>query len=94
MLKVRLAMDAGRSAEEACKTLYPPVFFSQTASFLREVQLWPASDLVSLMADVRGADMACKRAGSRDGAIAAQFLVVTARRALRRARGGPGSRPA
>ncbi len=90
ILKVRLAMDAGRSGEDACKTLYPPVFFSQTAAFLREVRLWPSADLLALLGDVRVADLACKRAGARDVAIAGQFLVVAARRAARRA----GSRPA
>jgi DNA polymerase III subunit delta len=94
ILKVRLAMDAGQSGEDACKTLYPPVFFSQTAGFLREVRLWPSPELVALLSDVRVADLACKRAGSRDVAIAGQFLVATARRALRRARAGAGSRPA
>ncbi len=86
VLKVRLAVESGQSAEDACKTLYPPVFFNQTAGFLREVRLWPASDLMALLSDVRGADLACKRGGSRDAAIAGQFLVVAARRALRRAR--------
>ncbi len=86
VLKVRLAVESGQSAEDACKTLYPPVFFNQTAGFLREVKALPASDLMALLSDVRGADLACKRGGSRDAAIAGQFLVVAARRALRRAR--------
>ncbi len=84
ILKVRLAMDGGRSAEDACKTLYPPVFFSQTAAFLREVRLWSSADLLALLGDVRVADLACKRAGARDVAIAGQFLVAAARRAARR----------
>ena len=94
VLKVRLAVDSGQSAEDACKTLYPPVFFNQSAAFLREVRLWSSSDLMSLMSDVRVADLACKRAGSRDAAIAGQFLVATARRALRRVRNGMASRSA
>jgi DNA polymerase III subunit delta len=83
LLKVRLEMGAGRSAEEAVRSLLPPVFFRQVASFVREAQLWREADLMQLLADGRSADMACKRGGSRDTTIASQLLLSAARRAAR-----------
>jgi DNA polymerase-3 subunit delta len=83
LLKVRLEMGAGRSAEEAVRSLLPPVFFRQVGSFVREAQLWREADLVQLLADSRSADMACKRGGSRDATIASQLLLSAARRAAR-----------
>lgn len=83
LLKVRLEMETGRGAEEAVRSLLPPVFFRQVASFVREAQLWREADLVQLLADSRSADMACKRGGSRDATIASQLLLSAARRAAR-----------
>ncbi len=83
LLKVRLEMEAGRSAEDAVRSLLPPVFFRQVAGFVREAQVWRGADLVQVLADGRAADMACKRAGSRDTTIASQLLLLVARRAAR-----------
>ncbi len=86
LLKVRLEIGAGRGAEEAVRSLMPPVFFRQVGNFVREAQIWREADLVQLLADSRSADMACKRGGSRDTTIASQLLLSAARRAARLSR--------
>jgi DNA polymerase-3 subunit delta len=87
LLKVRLEMQAGREAEEAVRSLMPPVFFRDVARFVREAQGWPEEALRGLLADARSADLACKRAGSRDATIASQLYLAASRRALRFNRG-------
>ena len=83
LLKVRLEMQAGRSADDAVRSLLPPVFFRDVPRFVREAQIWSEAALVGLLADARGADLACKRAGSRDATIASQLFLAAARRAAR-----------
>ena len=87
LLRVRLEMQAGRSADEAVRALLPPVFFRDVQRVVREAQAWPEAALVGLLADARAADMACKRAGSRDTTIASQLYLAAARRASRVNRG-------
>ncbi len=87
LLKVRLEMAAGREAEEAVRSLLPPVFFRDVGRFVREAQNWPEDALRGLLADARSADLACKRAGSRDATIASQLFLAASRRALRLSRG-------
>jgi DNA polymerase-3 subunit delta len=83
LLRVRLEMQNGRSAEDAVRSLLPPVFFRDVGRFVREAQSWPEDGLRALLADARSADMACKRAGSRDATIASQLYLAASRRALR-----------
>jgi DNA polymerase-3 subunit delta len=87
VLKVRLAVQDGRDAEEAVRSLMPPVFFRDVGRMVREAQRWPESALVGLLADARSADIACKRTGSRDATIASQLFLAAARRASRLGRG-------
>ena len=83
LLKIRLEMQAGRAAEDAVRSLMPPVFFRDVGRMVREAQGWPEDALMGLLADARVADMACKRAGSRDATIASQLYFSAARRASR-----------
>jgi DNA polymerase-3 subunit delta len=78
VLKVRLGLDSGRSAEEACRGLQPPVFPRQMPGFMQEVQRWSTPRLEALGRAVRDADIACKRAASPDFAIAGRVLSVVA----------------
>jgi DNA polymerase-3 subunit delta len=84
ILKVRALMAEGQSLEDACRGLYPPVYPQQMAAFGREVRRWPLTSLRHLGQAVREADLACKRAGSRDFAIAARLLSSVAARAMSR----------
>ncbi|WP_158742174.1 DNA polymerase III subunit delta [Acidisphaera sp. L21] len=79
ILKVRLLVDEGRSAEEACRTLQPPIYPRQMPAFLQEVQRWSTARLEGLGRAIREADIACKRAASPDLAIAGRLLGVVAR---------------
>jgi DNA polymerase-3 subunit delta len=83
LLKVRLEMLNGRSAEDAVRSLLPPVFFRDVGRFVHEAQSWPEEALLGLLADARSADMACKRAASRDATIASQLYLAASRRASR-----------
>ncbi len=80
LLKTRLAMREGRSAEEACRSLQPPIFPRQLPDFLREVERWSIPALEALGKTVRSADIACKRAGSADMVIAGELLSSMATR--------------
>ena len=80
MLKVRLMMDSGRSAEEACRTLAPPIYPRQVAGFIRDVQRWRVAALEGVGRAIRDADSACKRAASPDLTIASRLLAAIAAR--------------
>lgn len=83
LLRVRLDMQMGRNAEEAVRSLMPPVFFRDVAAMVREARLWSEDALLALMAEARSADIACKRAGSRDDTIASQLYLTATRWAAR-----------
>ena len=74
VLKVRALMEQGATAEEACRSLAPPMYPRQAAGFLTEVRRWPVVGLERLSQAIRLADLSCKRAGARDFTIAARLL--------------------
>ncbi len=78
VLKVRLLMEGGRTAEEACRGLQPPIFPRQVPAFLQEVQRWNVPRLEALGRAIRDADIACKRAASPDFAIASRLVGLVA----------------
>ena len=80
LFKARLLMQQGRSVEEACRGLQPPVFPRQVPAFLREVERWTLPALEALGPAIRSADIACKRAGSADMAIVGELLLSVASR--------------
>ena len=85
LLRVRLLMESGQTAAEACQSLTPPLYPRQAAGFIQDVQHWHSSSLVALAGSIRDADMACKRAASPDMAIASRLLgAVATRQAARR----------
>ena len=83
LLKVRILIDSGQSAEEACRSLMPPLYPRQAAAFLQDVGRWRMPALEGVGRAVRDADIACKRAASPDFAIAARLLSVIASRQAR-----------
>ena len=80
LLKVRLLIDSGQSPDEACRSLFPPLYPRQAASFLQDVGRWRSGPLEALGRAIREADIACKRAASPDFAIAARLLTAVASR--------------
>ena len=80
LLKVRLMIDEGQSAEAACRSLMPPLYPRQAEAFMQDVQRWRAAALEGLGQAIRTADTACKRAASPDFAIASRLLMAVASR--------------
>lgn len=80
LLKIRLLMDGGQSATEACRSVSPPVYPRQLPGVIEELRYWSVTRLEALGRAIREADQACKRAGSPDFAIAARLLMVIAMR--------------
>ncbi len=80
LLKVRLLIDSGLSADEACLSLAPPLYPRQAAGLLRDVRGWQASALEAVGQAIREADRACKRAASPDFAIASRLVAAIAGR--------------
>ncbi len=83
LLKLRALVDEGIGAEAACGMLMPPVYPRQAAALMRQLRAWSWDGLLQLSADLRMADLACKRAGARDDTIGSYLLLLTARRAAR-----------
>ncbi len=83
LLKVRLLIESGQTAEQACRTLTPPLYPRQAAVFMQDVQRWRGSGLEALGRTIRDADAACKRAASPDMAIAGRLLAAVATVAAR-----------
>lgn len=86
LLKLRLLIDAGSSAEAACGLLQPPAYPRQVGALVRQVRGWSSTQLLQLLVDLKSADQSCKRAGSRDATIGSYLMLVTARRAARSGR--------
>ncbi len=80
ILKVRILMEQGQTAEEACRSIVPPIYPRQLPAFLAEVRRWPVARLKRAGEAVRAADTSCKRAGARDFTIAARLLTSLATR--------------
>ena len=74
LLRVKTLVERGMSVQEACQGFFPPIYPRQVANIAVAVRRWTLSNLVWLGYAVRTADVACKRAGARDFAIAARLL--------------------
>ena len=77
VLKVQALVEQGATVENACLSLTPPLYARQAGNFLVQVRRWPVRRLQQLRRAIRLADLACKRAGSRDFVIAAHLLRST-----------------
>jgi DNA polymerase-3 subunit delta len=84
--RARAAMEDGVSAEEAMRTLRPPVFFRRTGAFKRALGLWSGAALDAATAAMTEAERQCKRTGLPDTVICRAALLTLARRAQRQAR--------
>lgn len=79
--RVRLAVDDGSPANEAMKSVRPPVFFRRTASFTKALGLWSADTLMMGMATLAEAERACKRTGAPDLVLSQNAILALGRRA-------------
>lgn len=75
LLLARGAMAAGKTAEKAMEGLRPPLFFKQRASFVRQLQLWPAPRLALALDILTQAELDCKTTGMPAAALCARALM-------------------
>lgn len=78
----------GKSAEQAMKSLRPPVFFKQADRFRSQCVRWPADTLEMALEWIGEAEAACKRTGAPVDTISGQVLLRTAVLAQRTGRRG------
>ena len=92
VLRARQLLETGLGLDAAMRALAPPVFFQKQALFADGVRLRTTAELLDVLGRARAADIACKRAGSADVAIALQLLTSFAREAnVRPSRSYPGA---
>lgn len=70
---------------EAIKRLRPPVFWKLAERFKAQVVAWPAAKLARALERLLDAEVACKRSGAPQDALAARALLEIAANAPRRA---------
>lgn len=83
----RSRVDGGRTAQEAVRSLRPPVFFKAVDPMTRQVAGLPAPVLARAMARLGQAEIRCKTTGFPDQAECGQALIDIARLARQAARG-------
>lgn len=91
LLRLQLTVDRvgrGESAEQALKTLRPPVFFKRAAQFRRHAQSWRADRIGRALQLALTAELGCKTTGMPETAVCGRALMQIA--AL--AKQGRGSR--
>lgn len=83
LYQARLAVDGGASAEQATRSLRPPVFFARMPAFKKALELWSLGALAAAMAELGTAERNCKRTGAPDQTLCRHALLQVARRANR-----------
>ncbi len=73
--RVRAAIDAGRSFDDATRTLRPPLFFKQKGIFQAQVSQWTADRLADARGRISRAAIAARRAGDMEEIIAERLLI-------------------
>lgn len=79
-VRARFAMQNGQSAEEAVKSLRPPVFFRREAAFVRALRIWSLPGLENATTRLWDAERACKRTGAPAETICRNAIVGLAQR--------------
>lgn len=77
--RVRVAVEAGRPADQVLGALRPPVFGKQRAALERQVRLWTGGRLVAAMARIGEAARAARLAGDLEIAVTEAMLIEVAR---------------
>lgn len=82
---VRAQVDSGKRAEDAMKSLRPPVFFKMKGPFSRQVGLWRSAAISRALTLILDAETQCKETGMPMEAICGRTLLQIGRlAALRR----------
>ena len=79
---VRLTMEeTGQGAQEAMRSLRPPVFFKRTQAFAQGVSLWSAAGLLRAAEQTQALELACKQTGAPDLVLCKRHLAAIANQA-------------
>ncbi len=78
--QARLRMSDGASAQEALRTLRPPVFFRALPAMTKSLTRWPEPALLRALEEARAVELACKQTGTRGELLAKRFIVGLSRR--------------
>ena len=73
--RVRAAVDAGRSLDDALRTLRPPIFFKQKGAFQSQLAQWTGDRLADARSRISRAALAARRGGDLDQAIAERLVI-------------------
>mgnify|MGYP002279672751 CR=1 FL=1 len=74
-------VEAGRSADQAIKSLRPPVIFKQAERFRGQLRRWPPDRLAAALDLLTAAEMDCKTTGLPAEAICGRALMRIAQAA-------------
>lgn len=72
------AMASGAPADQAMKSLRPPVFFKQRPDFLKQLTRWHQKSLNRARNELIGAEIECKSAGTPEAAVCERALMRVA----------------
>lgn len=86
--RARAAMRPGVTARDAAGSLRPPVFFKHLDQFAAALDRWTGPQIEAGLADLRAAELACKRTGAADVALARNAVLRLATVAARDGGGG------
>jgi DNA polymerase III subunit delta len=73
--RVRAALDAGRSFDDAVRTLRPPLFFKQKSAFQSQASGWTSDRLSDARTRIARAALAARRGGDMEEIIAERLLI-------------------
>jgi DNA polymerase III subunit delta len=73
--RVKAAIDAGRSFDDATRTLRPPLFFKQKDEFAGHCRIWTSDSLANARARIARAALAARLSSSLEATIAERLLI-------------------
>lgn len=73
--QVKSKVENGQNIENAMKTLQPPVFFKQAASFKNHAKRWSALHLMTAMQKLQKLEADCKKTGSNPELLCGQTIL-------------------
>ena len=73
--QVRLAVDGGSGVQQAIGALRPPVFFRRVQLLERQARLWSGRAVTTVLSRLLQEEMAVKRTGAPDTAIASKVAL-------------------
>ena len=92
LAQTRTAVNAGKPAKQAMKSLRPPVFFKNESAFESQLRLWNDDGLEKGLSLLLKAEADCKKTGLPDRLVCARVLQQIA--AIARRGRSAGNRPA